>query len=606
VCGFVALAEPGRTFAPDLLANLQNDLLHRGPDSGGVLAEPGVGLAFRRLAVLDPAATSDQPMTDLTGRYSLVFNGEIYNFHRLRTELEEAGVRFRTTGDTEVILAGYAHWGEAVFDRLEGMFAAVIVDRSERRLVAARDPFGIKPLYLLLTDRLVAFASEMRPFARLTRLTPDPAALAELLVFRFAAGRLSNLSSIDSVPGGTVVTVSLDDSSIAERQFCDPLDTLAPDPAINADAAAAQAHEAFTQSLRDHLASDVGYTVQLSGGVDSSLVSALAARETDEQLISFGVHIPNYEGDEAPFRERAVERIGLDHHEVSLDGTAFADALPRAVRHMEGPVPHYGCVMLMLLCDRIRSTSKVVLTGEGADELFGGYKRYGIWRDLRSKGRLARLVPNWAWPFLQRWREIQRYSGHDPAVYGAVYHDFLALNEMFPELVPVPGARESAAARFTDFRERMFAADQSAYLASLLMRQDKMAMAASVEARVPFTHMPLARVVNRFPNDVRAPGGETKPLLKRIAEEYLPHELIYRRKVGLALPLDEWLTDATSLGRYLELLTEPGAQLAAYTEPRRLRDAVEAFRAGKRTRLPPMAHLVNMELWLRSLPAAQS
>lgn len=543
-------------------------------------------------------------MTDASGRYSLVFNGEIYNFRRLRTELEEAGIHFRTTGDSEVILSGYAHWGEAVFERLEGMFAAVIVDRSARRLVAARDPFGIKPLYMLRKERLVGFASEMRPFARLTRLTPDPAALAELLVFRFAAGRLSNLSSIDSVPGGMILTVSLDDSTIVERRFCDPLDTLVPDPAIDAEAATTQAHEAFTRSLHDHLASDVGYTVQLSGGVDSSLVSALAAQETNDKLVSFGVHIPDYDSDEAPFRARAVERIGLDHHEVTLGGTAFADALPRAVRHMEGPVPHYGCVMLMLLCDRIRSTSKVVLTGEGADELFGGYKRYGIWRDLRNKGRLARLVPEWAWPFLQRWKEIQRYSGHDPAVYGAVYHDFLALNDMFPELVPAPGARESAAARFSDFRERMFAVDQSAYLASLLMRQDKMAMAASVEARVPFTHVPLARVVNRFPNDIRAPGGETKPILKRIAEAYLPRELIYRRKIGLALPLDEWLADATSLGRYLELLTEPGARLATYTEPRRLRDAVEAFRAGKRLHLPPLAHLVNMELWLRSLPEA--
>ncbi len=606
MCGFIALAEPGRIFSPELLADLQNDLLHRGPDSGGVLAEPGVGLTFRRLAILDPSEKSDQPMTDPSGRYSLVFNGEIYNFRRLRAELQDAGIEFRTTGDTEVILAGYAHWGEAVFERLEGMFAAVIVDRAARRLVAARDPFGIKPLYFLKTDRLAAFASEMRPFARLTPLAPDPAALAELLVFRYAAGRLSNLSSVDSVPGGTVVTVALDDLAVTERRFCDPLDTLAPDAAIDAETAAEQARAAITRSLHDHLASDVGYTVQLSGGVDSSLVSALAAAETNGRLVSFGVHIPNYEADEAPYRDLAVERIGLDHHEVTLDGVAFADALPRAVRHMEGPVPHYGCVMLMLLCDRIRSTSKVVLTGEGADEMFGGYKRYGIWRDLRTKGRLARLVPGWAWPVLQRWREIQKYRGRDPAIYGAVYHDFLSLNDMFPDLVPAPGFRESAAARFADFRARMFAVDQSAYLGSLLMRQDKMSMAASVEARVPFTHMPLASVVNRFPNDVRAPGGETKLLLKRIAETYLPRELIYRRKIGLALPLDEWLADTASLGRYLELLTEPGARLATYTQPRRLREAVEAFRAGKRTDLPPLAHLINMELWLRSLPAAQN
>ena len=204
---------------------------------------------------------------------------------------------------------------------------------------------------------------------------------------------------------------------------------------------------------------------------------------------------------------------------------------------------------------------------------------------------------------LRRWREIQRYSGRDPAIYAAVYHDFLAMNELFPELVPAPGARESAAARFSDFRDRMFAADQSAYMESLLMRQDKLTMAASVEARVPFAHMPLARVVNRFVHAIRAPGGETKPLLKAIAEAVLPRELIYRRKVGLNLPLERWLDDADALGRYLDLLAEPNARLATYCEPSGLRATVEAFRAGRRARLAPMAHLVNMELWLRSLPA---
>jgi asparagine synthase (glutamine-hydrolysing) len=262
--------------------------------------------------------------------------------------------------------------------------------------------------------------------------------------------------------------------------------------------------------------------------------------------------------------------------------------------------------MLMLLCDKIRERSKVVLTGEGADELFGGYKRYDIWRDLAQKGRLAKLVPGWMWPFLQRWREIQRYSGRDPAIFGAVYHDFMALNGLFPELVPVPGAREAAANRFSDFRERMFAVDQTAYLPSLLMRQDKMAMAASVEARVPFTHMPLARVINRIPAALRAPGGETKPILKSVAEEFLPHELIHRRKVGLALPLDEWLSDPKGLGRYLDLLVQPDSRLAEFADSRKLGEIVERFRTGARDRMPPMAHLVNLELWLRSLPAGQA
>ena len=602
MCGFVTIAEPGRIFGDSLLKEFERDLYHRGPDSGGRLSESGVALAFRRLAILDPDNRADQPMTDLTGRYTIVFNGEIYNFRTLRKNLQALGVRFRTTGDTEVILAGYAHWGREVFTRLEGMFALAIVDRYQKKIIAARDPFGIKPLYVMQRGKLTTISSEMRPLARMSPLEVDHAALSELLVFRFAAGRLSNLSGIESFPGGMCLSICLESGHSKEFRFDNPLDTFVPDNRITKEDALALCSDAVTKSVRDHLESDVGYTLQLSGGVDSSLVGAIAAKETEDSITSFGVHLPGSKLDEAPYRRQVVNHIGLRHHEISLNETEFADALPHAIQHMEGPVPHYGCVMLMLLCEKISKHSKVVLTGEGADEMFGGYKRYGIWRNLSRKGKIAKLIPSWMWPILQRWREVERYSGRDPAIFGAVYHDFLALNELFPDLVPAPGERESVAANFKDFRERMFAVDQSTYLPSLLMRQDKMAMASSVEARVPFTHFPLARIVNSVPLSVRAPGGETKPLLKEIAEALLPNQIIYRRKVGLTLPLEAWVQNTKGFGRYIELLTQPDCKLAAYAEPRRFRSAIEAFRKCPKTNPIPMPHLINLELWLRSIP----
>ena len=274
---------------------------------------------------------------------------------------------------------------------------------------------------------------------------------------------------------------------------------------------------------------------------------------------------------------------------------------------MEGPTPHAGCVMLMLLCDQIRTHSKVVLTGEGADEMLGGYMRYGLWRELARKTRLASLVPGSMWRLLPRYRELQRYSRRDPAIYAAVQHDFLSMWELFPELIPKDGWRQTVAARFPDLRERLFAVDQSAYLQSLLARQDKMAMAASLEARVPFTHLPLARVLNRIPYRLRAPGGrETKPVLKRIAERYLPHDLVYRRKVGLVLPLVEWAADERCLGGYLECLTATDCRLAEYTPLARLRQVVAAFRAGQRIGLPSVPQLINLEMWLRSLAGRSS
>ena len=601
MCGLVALFEPGRRFDPALLAGMEDDLFHRGPDSGGCVSEPGLALVFRRLAILDPGSQADQPMSDASGRCSLVFNGEIYNYRALRLALEQEGAHLRTSGDTEVVLEGYLRWGEDVLNRLEGMFAFCLVDRERGVALAARDPLGIKPLYMVHTGTTVAFASEMRPLFRLQSPQVDEAALAELITFGWAAGRLSNCRGIERLPGGTLVTVPLAGGVPAERRLCDPLETLRPDSGPGRVDAEEQVREALSDSVKAHLASDVGYAVQLSGGVDSSLVAALAQEETSGKLASFAVSLGDHPYDEGRYRDMVVQRHGLDHHEVAISAADYASALPRAVRHMEGPLPHGGCVTLMLLCERIRKHTKVVLTGEGADEMFGGYQRYARWRKTRWQERLARLLPARFLPPLWPVAGMRRLGGLDAAAYACVYHDFRAVQRAFPGLVPKPGAREAASRRFTDFRDRLFAVDQAAYLESLLVRQDKMSMAASVEARVPFVHMPLLRLVNNLPHTLRAPGGDTKPLLKRIAERHLPHELIHRRKIGLWLPYEEWFADANGAGEYLDDLTGPNSRLAAYAEKGKLTALVDTYRAGARSAGLVLERLVGVELWLRSL-----
>ncbi len=605
MCGFAALFQPGRRFAPELLAGIDRDLFHRGPDSGGQAAEDGWALVFRRLSILDPTPGSDQPMTDPSGRCTMVFNGEIYNYRALRAELRDAGVALRADGDTEAVLHGYLLWGEAVLDRLEGMFALTIVDRARNLALAARDPLGIKPLYMLRKDGVTAFASEMRPFRRLTRPEVDETALADLVTFGWAAGRLSNLRHIDRLPGGTLVTLDLGDGSLTERRYSDPLDTLNPDPGLDTAAADALVAESVEDTLKAHLVSDVGFSLQLSGGVDSSLLSALAARQGAVGLTSYSVSLGGHAFDESPFQRMVADRYGLNHHEVPITAEAYADALPRAVRHMEGPTPHGGCTTLMLLCDRIAHTHKVVLTGEGADEMFGGYMRYKVWRKTAMQERLARLIPFSAHlPNRPPFAGIRRLSGLDAAAYSTVYHDFRAVQEIFPALVPKPGAREAASARFRDFRDRLFAVDQSAYLESLLVRQDKMSMAASVEARVPFVHMPFLRRVNSLPRDLRAPGGETKPLLKRMADRYLPGELVHRRKIGLWLPYHEWFQDPEGAGRHLAKLTAADSRLAAYADRAKLAALVGRFTGGDRSSGLVLQRLVEVELWLRDLEEA--
>lgn len=599
MCGLAALAQPGRKFDASLLERIDAALFHRGPDSGGAVSEDGCALVFRRLAIMDPEPASDQPMSDEQGEITLVFNGEIYNFRALRAELESLGVRFRTKGDSEVVLNGYRHWGEDLFERLEGMYAFCLLDRRRGVLLAARDPLGIKPLYAASKGDLHVFASEVKAISPLVGAEADLDALPELLTFGWAAGSLSNYKGIERVPGGTLITVDLQTGKRRDRRFADPLDTLKQKRTATEE----DAHNAVLASLNAHLMSDVGYSLQLSGGVDSSLIAALAAEAAGTRLDSYAVKLDDPALDEGEYRKPVVERYGLNHLEWNVSGRNFADMLPDAARAMEGPVPHGGCVTLYGLCGEIKKRHKVVLTGEGADEMFGGYLRYSIWQKLARQEAIDRAWPAFlplpnVWPF----KGIRKLHGRDFAAYAALYENLNAMADIFPDLLPAaPGAREAASARFDDFRDRLFAVDQTAYLESLLVRQDKMSMAQSVEARVPFVHTPLLRVVNALPNEMRVPGGQTKPILKHLAERHLPHDLIHRRKVGLLLPYKRWAADEAGLGRYLSDLTDPNGKLRGFADDKKLDKAIADFRAGRSEGLPRIFALINMEIWLRSV-----
>ncbi len=606
MCGFAGFFEPKRLFSPELIKGADRDLFHRGPDSGGSIVEPGFALVFRRLSIIDLSEAADQPMSDDTGRYTIVLNGEIYNYIILRDELKSIGVEFRTSSDTEVVLKGYMTWGEKILDRLEGMYAFSIVDRVKSRAIVARDPFGIKPLYIARKGKTTAFASEMRVLTRIVNPEIDNKALAELLTFGWAAGEKSNLKGIEKVKGGWLYTICLDTGQLTQRCFYDILEMFDHEMPMKTEQAVETAESEIKASLKAHLMSDVGYALQLSGGVDSSLIAALASMETDWQISSFAVNIGDHPLNEGEYRKDVVSRYHLKHHEIFLGDSDFADALERAIWHMEGPVPHLGCVMLMLICEEIKQVTKVVLTGEGADEMFGGYERYSIWRKLGFQEKIARFLPTSLLPDRQPFLGVKRLNGFDGAVYASVYRDFRALHRIFPEVIPEPGFREKTSSRFRKFINRLFAVDQTCYLESLLTRQDKMSMASSIEARVPFVHLPMAPKLNSMPRNIMAPGGITKPILKKVAEHYLPESLIYRRKNGLLLPFSEWLKKPNGIGRFLDYLTEPGCRLTNYCNPAILRKIVDGFRKDDHNNSSLIIHLINNEIWLRTYPSLTS
>ena len=604
MCGFAAFFQKNRDFSDIFIKQIDADLFHRGPDSGGVYKEPGCALIFRRLAILDVSDSANQPMEDPSGRYVLVFNGEIYNYPELKKELEDKGVSFRTGSDTEAVLHGFLVWGSDVVKKMDGMFSLVVWDKQEKIAYAARDTLGIKPLYMAKKGNALGFATEIRPLRRLVGTEIDPEGIAEILVMRFATERQSNFKNIEVIPGGTLVRYDLSENKLQENIFEDILDSFKKeDNSITYEDALRITEEAVVDSIKRHLQSDVGYSVQLSGGIDSSLTTAIAAEHSNKRVSTYGIHLEDDRYDEGPYRKMVIERYNTDHSEILLTGQDFSKELADTCKSLEAPTAHKGCVFLKHLSKEINKTHKVTLVGEGADEFFGGYDRYSKIAHIRRNAMIATFIPTNLLENIPQFHNLLRYKKLDPALVAQVYHDHNVTMDIFPDLDYSIGTA-ARIKHIKDIKDRIVSADQLSYLGCLLNRQDKISMAHSVEARTPFSYMPLARAINKIPTKFRVPGNTTKPLLKKIAEKWLPYDLIYRRKVGLSLPIMDWMMDDAALKPMTMDLTRPDCALAEYSSSEKLSDFVHDFyegRIAKPTHKKILPILMITNLWLEGV-----
>ncbi len=603
MCGFAAFFDSRQLYSKSLLTSVADDLYHRGPDSAGFFSKPGGSLVFRRLSIMDPLPHSDQPMLDNTERFAIVFNGEIYNFKKLRGLLQKSGVAFRTNSDTEVLLEGFKYWGESVLNYIEGMFAFVIWDLNQNLVFAARDTLGIKPLYLARRGAFTGFSSETGPLRRMIGTKVSSIAMAEILTLRYPTERRSSFESIELIPGGTMVRLDVKTNKLSEQVFEDLLETLIPDNKMSFNEAAEITEEAVVESVKSHLQSDVGYSLQLSGGVDSSLITAIAALHSTKPLKTFGIKLADSRHDESQYQRQVAELYNVDHDEVVLDSADFVLGLEETCRALEMPTAHFGCVFLKRLSEIISRQHKVSLVGEGADEFFGGYSRYANLQGIFNRAAIARIIPQAILDHVPRLSTLQRFKIMDPTLATQTYHNQSVAFSLFPNLEPYTTISHKLK-RIKGFKSRMLAADQLGYLGSLLWRQDRIAMAHSLEVRTPFAHMPLARAVNKIPHRFRIPGNETKPLLKKMAEKYLPHDLIYRRKVGLTLPIDDWICDEKVLKPHVMAILEPNSPLTHFADRHSLHKFINAFYAGRITspadrKIIPLLAITNT--WLTTL-----
>jgi len=537
----------GFSWADEKLVSRMNGLIkHRGPDGDGVYSDASVTLGHVRLAILDVTEKGRQPMASTDKSLWITYNGEIYNFRKLRGDLEKKGRTFRSSTDTEVVLQTFQEQGVRCFPKFNGIFAFCIYDAGGRKLYLVRDRLGIKPIYYFSDGKRFAFSSEVKAFKALDGLayTIDENAVLEYYLTK-------NISSegffpeIKAVPPGTYLTVNLDDHSVSCREYASIYQsvsekTYAEYKSASEEALADELDKLLHSVVKDQLVSDVPLGTICSGGIDSSLITAIASTYVKDLKI-FNVHVKGRNFDESPHAHKVAQHLGLELIEEELDRDTYLKLYRQCIGFMDLPLMHPNSVGIYLISRRAKKEGlSVLLSGEGADELFGGYPQYLAYQRIRTVNRLPlfRLLRKARMLFLD---ESTKYLLEDGKYLLTEYGS-----------MPWVRARSEVMAKFLerlsfvgDESERELSAyilkDLRYYLVPLLRRTDRMPMAAGLEMRVPYLDNRLLSFAANLPVTYKVRFFDSKRLLKKVAERYLPREVVYRRKMGFPLPVESWL-----------------------------------------------------------------
>jgi asparagine synthase (glutamine-hydrolysing) len=559
MCGICGVATSDGV-APDLdaVARMNGRLVHRGPDSDGVFHQGGVALAMRRLSIID-LEHGDQPIANEDGSVVVVQNGEIYNYRELRGELERRGHRFATASDTEVLVHLYEEHGEGFAERLRGMFAVALWDARERRLLLARDRFGIKPLYYRVADGSLSFASELKAMLELPGFSREiePRAVAAYLAFNSIPAPLTIFAEARKLLPGHLLRWQF--GEVSQRRFARPRPVAAERVRRRpAGELAAELRETLRDSVRAHLVADVPVGVLLSGGVDSAGLAALAAGEQGAGVKTFSVGFEEASFDELDRARLVAERYGTDHHEIVLRPDAV-DLLPKLVEAFDEPFGDSSALPTYLVSELAAGEVKVALSGEGGDELFGGYYTYVADLLAPHLGRLAPLAAPLveALPssdskasFDYKAKRFVRAAGLPPLERHHAWKEIFSaqgraalLGSRNPDWDPVDIYRERhAETRGAEPLARLQDVDLGIYLVDdLLVKTDRSSMAHSLELRVPFLDNEVAAFALGLATPLKVRGLAKKRLLRRALAPLLPREILHGRKQGFSIPVAGWL-----------------------------------------------------------------
>lgn len=612
MCGICGVAyDPGnRAVSEDTLLAMRDSLVHRGPDDAGTYLAPGIALGSRRLAIIDLSERGHMPMSTPDGRYWIAYNGEIYNYQDLRIDLKSRGYTFRSNTDTEVILYLFLSEGPAMLDRLNGMFAIAIWDNKERSLFIARDRLGVKPLYYACQQDAFYFASEEKAlFAAGVVKQFDPGTLEELLCFRYVAGEQTPFVGIKRLLPGHYLVWKYGNIEI-RRWWNLAQRAMALREGLPQDLNR-WFRETFDDAVRLRRISDVPVGVLLSGGLDSSSVAASLSSQAGAGLASFTVRFAESKYDEGPLAQQVAERWRLKYHELKVPPDQLESLLHTASWFNDEPLVHASDLHLLAISQYAKPRVTVLLSGEGGDETLGGYVRYAPLRyplllraarpilprlaaSLRLNGRIRKLGRFLALGSLERFvlfnscevlPDELRSVGLEPAAQYPFRENVLAeARTLYPE-DPV--------------RQAMYS-DHHTFLCSILDRNDRMTMGASIECRVPFLDFRLVEMLAALPTPALLAGRQSKQLLRSSVGDRLPAAVIRHRKWGFGVPWASYLREIPQLRALVRALPELAPIRDGPFDRSSIRNITGEFLRGGDNNVALITRLVMLAIWNRA------
>jgi asparagine synthase (glutamine-hydrolysing) len=621
MCGIAGIvsAEAGDRIDPAAIHRMCTAILHRGPDDEGVFVKDGTGLGMRRLSIIDLSG-GHQPVFNEDRTVWVVFNGEIYNFPELRADLMQRGHHFSTHTDTEVIVHLYEELGADCVNKLRGMFAFALYDERRRKLLMARDRLGKKPLHYALQGQRLLFSSEIKS---ILAVAPELAsvnneALLQYMYFGYVPDPLTAFTTIQKLPPGHLL--EFENGKIGIRQYWDLPQYGTHSPKSEEECLEEMEHR-LAEAVRIRLISDVPLGALLSGGTDSSTVVALMARASSKPVKTFAIRFRDQDFNEAPYARMVAAKFGTDHHELTVEPDIL-HTVEMLTNSLEEPFGDSSMLPTYFVSQMARQHVTVALSGDGGDEIFAGYERYGIHQRRQVFGH----VPNWAgrfyrerlYPLLPGDMRGKKYSYHVSLPWRERYVDAVALVPAFERDMPLLSddfravVRKSGDPRDVMYRyfeqapakdpiSQILYVDTKTYMAGdILTKVDRMSMAKSLEVRVPILDHEFVEWATALPLEWKIRGGKQKYILRKLAERVgVPREALYRPKQGFALPLVHWLKHELR-DLVMTILLDSRTLQRGYFEAPAVRQILDEHFRGRRNHSGQIWRLLIFELWHRN------